>query len=440
MKPKTRPEDLDYMGENAAAVLEEAPRGARLILWLTALFVLLFTGWAAIAELDEVTRGSGKVIPSRQVQVIQNLEGGIVAELRVHEGATVEAGEVLLRIDDTRFASSFRESEVHRNALKAKVARLQAEAEGKDFVSPGDVQASQPERVAQELALFNARKAELESNLAILRQQVAQRRQEVAELRSRSAHLAQGLALVGREIAMNEPLVRQGIVSEVEVLRLRREANVTRGELASTQLSIPRGESRLAEAQRKLEEVELSFRNQARLELNAGLAELSGLSESSVALEDRVSRTQVRAPVRGIVKQLRVNTVGGVVQPGMDLIEIVPLEDTLLVEARVRPADIAFIHPGLKAMVKFSAYDFAIYGGLEGKVEHISADTLQNEKESYYLVRVRTGRNYLGRADAPLPIIPGMTATVDVLTGKKTLLHYLLKPVLRAREYALTER
>ncbi|MFZ5467051.1 MAG: HlyD family type I secretion periplasmic adaptor subunit [Pseudomonadota bacterium] len=435
-----RPEDLEYMGESAAALLEQSPRGARLILWLVALFVALFLGWAAIAELDEVTRGGGKVIPSRQVQVVQNLEGGIVSEILVREGETVDPGAILLRIDDTRFASSLRESDIRLNVLKAKSARLQAEAEGTDFVPPADVQKAHPELVERERRLYESRRIELESNLAILRQQMEQRRQEVSELESRRAHLEQGLALVGREISMNRPLVQQGVVSEVELLRLEREANQIRSELSSTRLSIPRGVSRLDEAKRKLEEAELSFRSQARLELSSVQGELSGLAESSVALEDRVRRTQVRAPVRGIVKQLRVNTVGGVVQPGMDLVEIVPLEDTLLVEARIRPSDIAFIHPGQKAVVKFSAYDYSIYGGLEGEVDHISADTLESEDESYYLVRVRTDRNFLGRAEAPLPIIPGMTASVDILTGKKTLLHYLLKPVLRAREYALTER
>ncbi|HET19889.1 MAG TPA: HlyD family type I secretion periplasmic adaptor subunit, partial [Chromatiales bacterium] len=323
-----RPEDLDYMGESSAALLEQSPRGARLILWLLALFVALFLGWAAIAELDEVTRGGGKVIPSRQVQVVQNLEGGIVSELLVREGETVEPGEILLRIDDTRFASSLRESDVRLAVLKARQARLQAEAEGADFVPPEEVQKTFPALVEQEQRLYESRGIELENNLAILRQQVEQRRQEVTELESRRAHLEQALALVGREIAMNRPLVQQGVVSEVELLRLEREANQIRGDLSATRLSIPRGTSRLDEAKRKLEEAELSFRNQARLELNTVMGELSGLSESSVALEDRVRRTQVRAPVRGIVKQLMVNTVGGVVQPGMDLVEIVPLEDT----------------------------------------------------------------------------------------------------------------
>lgn len=439
--PRVSSIDLEFMADADAAVLQQSPKGGRLILWATVAFFGAAFSWAGYTELDEVTTGIGKVIPSRQIQVVQNLEGGILAEILVREGAVVDKGQVLLRIDDTRFASSYRENRLQSWALKAKAARLRALAEGSPFQPPQDVLHEQPGLVEQELLLFEARQKELQSNLGILDQQVSQRRQELAELRAKRGQLARSHALVLQELNLTKPLVREGAISAVEVLRLERQVNELDGELKATRLAIPRVESRLNEARRKTEETELKFRNEARDELNETVAELSRLSESNSALEDRVSRTQVRSPVRGTVKQLLINTVGGVIQPGMDLLEIVPLEDSLLVEAQIRPADIAFLKPGQQGTVKFTAYDFAIYGGLAADLEHISADTIMDERgDSYYLVRVRTNKNFLGSENAPLPLIPGMMTEVDILTGKKSVLDYLLKPVRRASERALRER
>jgi membrane fusion protein, adhesin transport system len=436
-----RPDDLEHMSDTSAAILLETPRGARVVIWIAVLFLGSALAWASWAELDEVTRGAGKVIPTRQVQVVQNLEGGILADILATEGEVVERGQVLLRIDDTRFSASFREGRLHYLALQAKAARLTAEANGTGFQAPPELEDEQTDVLERELKLFQSRQLEIETNLLILRQQSAQRRQEVAELKSRRSHLVTSHRLVLQELQMTRPLVKDGAISEVEVLRLERQENELRGELESTDLAIQRAQSRLEEAESKLEEVELHFRNRARVELNEVMAELRKMSESQVALEDRVLRTLVRSPVRGTVKQVLVRTVGGVIQPGMDLVEIVPLEDSLLVEARIRPADIAFLRPGQKAIVKFSAYDFAIYGGLDAEVVHISADTIMDDRdEANYLVRVRTDRSYLGPESEPLPIIVGMLAEVDILTGKKTVLEYLLKPVLRATDRALRER
>jgi len=433
--------DIDFVSHSNAAILEQTPRGGSLILWALVLFIGAAIAWSAWATLDEIARGEGKVIPSRQLQIIQNLEGGIVSEILVRDGEVVEAGQVLLRIDDTRFASTLRESRLEYLSQLAKAARLRAEADGTDFIPPGESLHEFPELSDQERTLFLARVRELKGNLSIATQQVAQRQQELDELRAKRDQLDRSHVLVLRELKMTKPLVAEGVVSEVEVLRLERQVNELAGELQGTEIVIPKAKSRLAEANSKVEEVEISFRNDARLELNETVAQLSQLSESSLALEDRVKRAAVVSPVRGTVKQLFVNTIGGVVQPGMDLLEIVPLDDTLLVEAQVRPADIAFLHPDQQAVVKFSAYDFAIYGGLEGRVEHISADTITNARdESFYLVRVRTEKSYLGSEDNRLPIIPGMVGSVDIMTGRKTVLSYLLKPVLRARELALTER
>ena len=284
-------------------------------------------------------------------------------------------------------------------------------------------------------------KEQLAAKLQILEEQLAQRRQELAELKSRLGELNRTYGLLNKELSMTRPLVAQGAVSEVEVLRLQRQASEMSGNIQTTKIAIPKVESKITEAKKALEEERLIFHNTARKELNEAYGRLEGITASAVALADRLERTAVRSPVRGTINQIKVNTVGGTIQPGMDLIEIVPLEDTLLVEARIKPADIAFLHPAQQAVVKFTAYDFTIYGGLDADLEHISADSITDKQgNDYYLVRLRTRQNSLGSKEKPLPIIPGMVVSVDILTGKKTILTYLLKPVLRARHMALRER
>lgn len=439
-KPKYD-EDLEFISDARAAILEQVPRGGRFILWGTIFFLALAIVWASRAELDEVTRGDGKVIPSRQIQVIQNLEGGIISEIQVQEGDVVGIGQALIKIDDVRFSSSFRENQVRLAALQSKSERLTAEAAGKAFVPPEKLEKEHPEVVRREVELYNSRKQQHSATINILKQQIRQRQQELSELRVRKSQLQTNYELANRELELTRPLVAQGAISEVEVLRLERTVNELKGDLDSTRHAIPKAQSKYEEAQRKVEEAQLTFLNEVRTELNEAQAEISGLSESGMALADRVRRTIVRSPVKGQISRMLVNTVGGVIQPGMDLVEVVPIEDSLLVEARIRPSDIGFLHPGQKAVVKFTAYDFAIYGGLEAQLEYISADSLTDEQgDLYYLVRVRTKKNYLGEEKDPLAIIPGMMAGVDILTGKKTVLEYLLKPVLRAKEYALRER
>ena len=352
------------------------------------------------------------------------------------------SGQVLLTIDDTRFDSSLQESRLRELGLKAKSIRLQAEADGADALPefPDTINAALPGLFAQEQKLFDDRRRELEANRRILSEQVAQKTQAIAELRSRSSRLERSLGLSQKELNVTRPLQAQGAVSEVEVLRLQRQVNDLRGELDEAVLSIPRAEAELAEVEQRRVELDAGFRKEARAELSEVSAELSSLSAGNVALEDRVRRTQVRSPIRGVVKSLQVRTVGGVVQPGMDLVEVVPVGESLLVEARVLPRDIAFLSPGLPAKVKLTAYDFAIYGGLSAQVEHISADTFVDEKgEAYYLVRVRTDAPELVKDGKAFSIIPGMTAEVDILVGEKSVLSYILKPVLRARASALRE-
>lgn len=442
---RRRYDDSEFVTEPGVAALQGARAEAHWILWSTVVFVLVAIAWAGLAKLDEVTVGQGQVIPSGRVQIVQNLEGGIVSEIFVEPGQRVAKGQALMRIDDKRFSSSYQEGDARDAALRARIARLAAEAELGPFVAPADLEQDRPELVLQEREFYASRVRDFEAGLAVLSRQSEQRRQELSEMESRVARLQESYDLVQQELGMTRPAAEKGVISKVELVRLERQANDIKGELDGARLSVPRLRAAEREVAQKSDQMVAEFRAQASRELSEARAEQSVVSASKVALEDRLARTLVRAPVAGTVKQVKVNTVGGVVQPGMDLIEIVPVDETLLVEARVRPADIAFIRPGLDAMIKLSAYDFSIYGGIDGTVEHISADAIVDDRpgaraESYYLVRVRTRHGSHGAGDKPLKIIPGMQATVDIRTGRKTVLQYLMKPILRAKQTALRER
>lgn len=440
-KKKLNQKDLDLITDIRTTILVESPRGGRSLIWLTLILFVCAIWWASVSEVEEVTRGMGKVIPSSQIQVIQNLEGGILAETYINIGDIVNKGELLMRLDEKRFSAPYQEYRLKYLALTAKAARLTAETEGVAMVLPQEIEDENPSIAGREWQLYNSRKQELATTISILEEKAKQRKQEIAELREKRAELNRTYRLLQREIELTEPLVDQGAVSEVEILRLKRDASSMLGEIAATRLAIPRVQSQLDEALKEIEEEHLQYSNQAKKELNEVESELDALSATSVALADRLERTAIRSPVYGTVKQVLVNTVGGVIQPGMDLIEIVPLEDTLLVEAQIKPSDIAFLRPDQNAMVKFTAYDFTIYGGLEAELEFISADSITDEKgNAFYNVRVRTNQNFLEGRGGKMPIIPGMVATVDILTGKKTILSYLLKPVLKAKQTALRER
>lgn len=424
------------------ALIEDAPRVVRLTIWGIIGFFVFLGVWANFAVLDEVTKGDGKAIPSSKIQKIQNLEGGIVAELFVKEGQIVEAGAPLIRLDDTRFVSNVGETEADRQAMLLRVERLSAEVDDRPLNFPADVLKAVPRQAASEESLYLSRRQQLHDEIGGLQEQLIQRQQELREFISKQAQYRSGLALQRQEINMSEPLVAQGAVSPVEVLRLKRAEVETRGQLDATTLAIPRAESAIKEVQRKIDETRGKFRSDALTQLNEARTDLNKAQATGKALEDRVSRTLVTSPVRGIVNKLLVNTIGGVIQPGSDLVEIVPLDDTILVEAKIRPQDIAFLHPGQDATVKFTAYDYTIYGGLKAKLEQIGADTITDEdkKTTYYIIKLRTERSHLGTDEKPLLIIPGMVASVDIITGKKTVLSYLLKPIIKARSEALHER
>ena len=434
-------EDIDLATDIRTSILSQSPRGGRGILWVVLILFGIGMYWASVSEIEEVTRGLGKVIPASQIQVVQNLEGGILSEILVKVGDVVQKDQLLLRIDETRFSSSFQQNRSKYLSNKAKAARLQAETSGAPFRVPLDVMKEKPEIGVREQELYDSRKNELRSSLEIKQQQINQRNNELKELNTKLGELNKTYVLFQKELTLTRPLVAQGAVSEMEVLRLERQASEMQGEMETIKQSLPRAQSKIEESQVALKELRLAFFNKAKAELNDVMSQLGEDSATSIALKDRLNRTLVKSPVNGTINRLLINTVGGVIQPGMNLVEIVPAEGTLLIEAKVKPSDIAFLRPNQQASVKFTAYDFTVYGGLDAKLEQISADSITDDKgNSYYLVQLRTGKNYLGPKTNPLPIIPGMIATVDILTGKKTILSYLLKPVLRAKYMALRER
>lgn len=400
-----RPVDLVHMRDLHAAMLEQSTPRIRVALYMLALLLVSAFAWASLTKVDEVTRGSGKVISNSGDQMIQSLEGGILAKLYVKEGAKVEQGEVLLEIDATRANAAYKEGYNKMVALQASAARLRAEAYGRALTFPASL-AQYPEIVRNETLTYSSRRQALD--------------QSVTELN-------RSLQLSDEEVALSAPLKERGLMSDIELLRMKRQTNDIR--------------LQIAERQNK-------YRAEANAELSRVESELSQSRENVAGRADTAQRTVVRAPVRGIVKDIRISTIGGVIQPAVTIMEIVPLDDRLLVEGRFRPQDIAFLREGLPATVKITAYDFGVYGGLDGTVEHISPDTLREDsrtaiaatgEETYYRVLVRTREASLKVDGKLMPIIPGMTTSVDIRSGEKSILHYLLKPVYKARE-AFQER
>lgn len=441
-KAASREQDLDFMSETSAAALQGPPRLSHVVLWGVLAFIAAFFVWAAFANIGETTVGDGRVIPSGQIQVVQNLEGGIVSDIKVKVGDVVRKNDTLLVIDDTRYKSSASENEAKDSALSAKIARLSAEVNATAFNVPAKVARSSPETVRRERELYQTRQAEFAANTSALRTQIAQRSQEIVEKRSRVSQITASLAILNKTIAMMRPVVKDGAMSEIELLAKEREANDLKGELDSNNVAIPRLESAVSEARSKLQSYEAKFRADALAELNQARAEQQGTEATGIAMKDRVERAVVRSPVNGTIKTVKIATIGGVVQPGSDIVEIVPNEESLVIEARVKPKDIAFLRPGQDALVKLTAYDFSVYGGFPAKLEYIGADSVLDEKkqDSYYLVRVRTTTNEPRRGGKALAIIPGMTATVHIQTGEKTFLQYLLKPIIKTTELAFRER
>jgi adhesin transport system membrane fusion protein len=422
-------------------VMRGPRRAALLLLTLVCGLVLGGLAWANFAEVDELTRGTGRVVPLNEVQLVQTLDGGIVTELLVDEGQQVEAGQVLLRIDDTTASAGLGELQEGYYGLLAEIARLRAEIDGTALVFPDELLAARPDQAESQRLLYESRRAELDAAIAVLERQLLQRQGELAELKAQLDGLQKQLALVQKQYDLVKPLAVSGAVSKVELLELEGQLAQLSGEIGRIEASLPRAEAAIAEAESRIGERQASFRAAALADLSGKVVELAALKEQMRARGERVARTEAKAPVEGIVKTVGVAGVGAVVAPGETLVEIVPLGDELIVEAEIDPAEVAFVRVGQDARVRLTAYDFTRYGALEGQVAWVSADTFVDEEGgSFYRVRVRTAADLTGPAGEVLPVLPGMVAEVDILTGRRTVLDYLLQPLLRAQGLALSER
>ena len=414
--------------------------------------IIIITGlliWANIAEVDEVARGEGKIIPPSKIQKVQNLDGGLVSEILVRSGEHVEKEQPLMRIDTTRFQASLEEVKEQRLSLLAKKARLESQLEfnpSKNLNSidfPAEVKGLSI-YTDIESRIYKNKIEEYKSSLKILELQFQQKIQERKEIEGKIKQLTTSVKLVKEQLETIEKMARSGSKSKVELINMKKEYNQLEGDLDSARLSLPRSKLAISEAENKILEKVKGFKAETYNELQEVLFELNKIGSRLISETDKLEKTIVRSPVNGIIKQININTIGGVVKSGVDLIEIVPDSDILLVEAKIDPKDIAFISPAQKAVVKITAYDFAIYGGLDGKIIEISADSLKDteskDDKSYYQVIIQTDKNYLERNGEKLPIIPGMVASVDIVTGKKTIMDFFLKPILKIKEGSLHER
>ena len=433
--------DIQFMEELEAAVRLKPSRTSNLMLLSTGALVVILIGWMAFSNIDEMTHGEGQVVPSSEIQIVQSLEGGVLKELMVGEGEIVKKDQVLAKISDVAFASEERGAAAQRESLLLKKARLEAEANGTAFVMPKELVEKVPDIARNEEQLYKSRQRELTNGKAILTDRINRAQAQLSEVGAKISRLSESKKLTQQELTITEKMVAQKAVPQLDAIRLNRELNEISGQINEAAEERSGLQSELGAAQKEREDTDNKFKSQALGELNDVQTQLSQLNESLTAIGDRVDRSELRSPVEGVVNKIMLKTIGGVVEPAMKLIEIVPTDDKLKIIARVPPSEVAFIHPGQEAKVKISAYDSQRYGSLEGKLVRIGANSVKDsEGKVFFEIEVRTDENHLGTADKPLPITPGMVAQVEIITGKRSILEYLMKPVLRAKDRALTER
>ena len=451
------PDDIQFAGEVDAALARRPRFGVRALSITVAVMFACLLVWAAFAKVDEVTHAEGQVVGSQRTQTIQNLEGGILRAVLVREGQIVNKGDVLAQLDNELAESSYRDAVNKAMENSLAIARLEAELKGQRPVFPEDLQdwaakltghkvdentlARARQIIRDQENAWQSRQNQLNAEIEVLKSQYDQRRHDVEEQIARKTQLDRSLALSIEQRDTAYALVQRNNFSRMEYLGLQQKVVELQGQIDMLAASIPKAQAAAEESKQRIASRRAEQNAAITEEINKRRLELNSLRETLAAGSDRVTRTELRTPVRGTVKQIYINTVGGVVKPGEPIMDIVPLDDTLLVEAKVSPKDVAFLRPGQEVMVKVSAYDFSIYGGLEGKLESISADTIEDKKGNYhYLVKVRTQKTAITYHNEVLPIIPGMIVTADILIGKKTVLDYLLKPILKAKQNALRER
>lgn len=438
---KNTSRDTDFMSELDAAT-RMRPSNAALLLFFSilALMICIFI-WISLTKVEEITRGQGQVVPTQDIQVVQSLEGGVLQELLVAEGQQVEKGQTLLRISDVQFSSQERGTQARSLSLRAKKARLEAEARGGAFALPEDIIQKASLIAKNERSLYESRQKELQNTYAILDDRIAKASAELAGVKAEINQYYNSRKLLNDELKITREMVRQRAAPKIEEIRLNREINDLSGQINANAQRKKALEAELAVANKERTSQLDKFQSQALGELNQVETEISALKENLKSIGDRVDRAELRAPVDGVVNRIAIKTIGGVIEPAMQLVEIVPLDDELKIIAKIQPDEIAFIRPGQPAKVKITAYDPQKYGSLDGALSRIGASSVTDaEGNVAFEVEVITDKNYMGDAKTPLPITPGMVADVEVITGKRTILEYLLKPVLRARSRAFTER
>lgn len=434
-------EDLHYIHSLNSVIRQKPSQRSEILLWVILLVFLTFLIWAWFTEIDEITKGAGTVIPSKHMQVIQSLDGGIVSEILVKEGQLVDRGEVLLKINAKDSLGHYQENRLRYNELQAKALRLHAEASLKPLKLDLNISEEMLELMEKEKELNAINREGLQHQIRILEEERKQSQSVLSEALSKEKNLKESYELMQEKITIMKPLVKKALVSSVEYLDLKQQAVNIAGQISEVRSSIPRLKSSITASKKKIEKAMLDFQAKAREEYTNTSAEIARLKESNQILQNKVNRTDIKSPVRGIVQRVMFKTIGGVIQPGVEIMEIVPIDDKLLVQAKINPSDIAYIYPGQRAKVKFTAYDFTVYGGLFGTVTQVSADTIKDENNNYfYLVQIETDKNYLMRNNKKFNLLIGMITDVNIITGKKTIMDFLIKPLQKTKEEALTER
>ena len=432
--------DTDFMSELEAATNMRPAKSVIFMLFSIIALIVFGITWASVSKVEEITRGQGQVVPSQEIQVVQSLEGGILQDLLVKEGDLVKKDQILLRLSDVQFASQERGTEDKSLALRVKKLRFEAEASGENFVVPDEIKVKALQIADNELALYVSRQKELQSVYGILDEKIRQASAEISEVTAQINRFYQSRKLLKEELEITKEMVRKRAVPKLEELRLQREVNDMSGQINALVENKKGLIAKKKVAQKERDSQNDKFRSQALGELNSVETEILGLEESLKSIGDRVDRTEIRAPVDGVINKIAIKTIGGIVEPAMKLVEIVPLDDELKIIARVSPSEIAFIHPGQAVKVKITAYDAQKYGSLDGTLVRIGANSgSDRDGNTFFEIEVQTNKNYMGDEVNPLPISPGMVAEIEVITGKRTILAYLLKPLLRARNRAFTE-
>lgn len=432
-QPKLRQEDLDFITDAAQGELMRTPKVAQIILWALLGMITLLVAWAYFSSIDEIVRGQGKAIPITHTQVIQNLDGGIIEAIHVREGQAVKAGDILMELDSTSAGGSLAQSVAETSSLLAEEIRLAAEVAGANPAFDTEKLAQKDKFVATQLQLYRIRQDELHKQLDEIHIKQSKARQELVSATQRKEDQETQVQLINQQLKMNEPLLKIGAVSESVLLEIKQQLSRAQTDVNQTANQIPEIESEIKRLEKEEEGLIAGFRSKAQQQLSEVRTRLGIARGKQTVSAASVDRTELRSPVNGVIQKLYVNTIGGVARPGVELIDIVPVGDELLVEVKIKPKDIGFVRRGQYAKVKVSAFDFAVYGGLDGKVDTISADSITDQRgNSYYIVKVHVDKAYFGDAEKRLSVIPGMQATVDISVAERTVLHYIMKPLLRA--------